>query len=173
MFQPIALRSFSSLLDPAILAPCQYRQFCAPKLLELPWKLVRRLPHHQPCRSVSALFPLSPVLRRRFLYATPAAALVPFVPAADRPPQHTMASLNLSINGPSIKSNYNAVVEAPVPSSNSPTFAKWALFNVQTPLVSVFESSGSNESVLKVESTGGKAATPRRSDAPGPDTGAY
>ncbi|KAJ2966196.1 hypothetical protein NQ176_g10264 [Zarea fungicola] len=65
-----------------------------------------------------------------------------------------MASLNLSINGPSIKNQYQSIVEASVPGSNSPTFAKWALFTVQTPLVSVFESSGSNESVLKVEASG-------------------
>ncbi|KAJ3471979.1 hypothetical protein NLG97_g11394 [Lecanicillium saksenae] len=65
-----------------------------------------------------------------------------------------MASLNLSINGPSIKKEYSSVVDAAVPSSGSPTYAKWALYAVQTPLVSVFESSGSNESVLKVESTG-------------------
>ncbi|KAM3458462.1 hypothetical protein MY5147_002894 [Beauveria neobassiana] len=67
-----------------------------------------------------------------------------------------MASLNLSINGPSIKKEYTSVVDAAVPTSGSPTFAKWVLYTVQTPLVSVFESSGSNESVLKVESTGGK-----------------
>ncbi|ATY61933.1 actin binding [Cordyceps militaris] len=67
-----------------------------------------------------------------------------------------MASLNLSINGPSIKKEYSSVVDAALPASGSPTSAKWALFSVQTPLVSVFESSGSNESVLKVESTGGK-----------------
>lgn len=77
-----------------------------------------------------------------------------------------MASLNLSINGPSIKNQYQSIVEASVPGSNSPTFAKWALFTVQTPLVSVFESSGSNESVLKVEASGGKVS-PYSPEAPG------
>ncbi|PHH91271.1 hypothetical protein CDD83_1133 [Cordyceps sp. RAO-2017] len=65
-----------------------------------------------------------------------------------------MASLNLSINGPSIKSSYNAVVSGPPPSSSSPTYAQWALFSVQAPLVSAFQDGGSKESILKVESTG-------------------
>lgn len=66
-----------------------------------------------------------------------------------------MASLNLSINGPSIKSSYNAVVSGPPPSSNSPTYAQWALFSVQAPLLNAFQDGGAKESVLKVESTGG------------------
>lgn len=65
-----------------------------------------------------------------------------------------MASLNLSTNGPSIKGSYNGVVNASLSSSSSPTFAHWALFTVQAPLVSAFQNSGSKESVLKVESTG-------------------
>lgn len=66
-----------------------------------------------------------------------------------------MASLNLSINGPSIKSSYNGVVNGPAPSSDSPTHAQWALFSVQAPLVNAFQDSGSKESVLKVQDTGG------------------
>ena len=67
-----------------------------------------------------------------------------------------MASLNLSINGPSIKSSYNGVINGPAPSSNSPTYAQWALFSVQAPLVNAFHDGGNKESVLKVQSTGGK-----------------
>ncbi|KAK2593587.1 actin binding protein [Conoideocrella luteorostrata] len=65
-----------------------------------------------------------------------------------------MASLNLSINGPSIKSSYSGVVNGPPPSSASATFAQWALFSVQAPLMNAFQDSGSKESILKVESTG-------------------
>ncbi|EON96868.1 putative amylase-binding protein [Phaeoacremonium minimum UCRPA7] len=65
-----------------------------------------------------------------------------------------MASLNLSINGPSIKSSYQSVVNGPAPSSSSPTFAHWALFSVQAPLLNAFQDSGAKESILKVESTG-------------------
>ncbi|KAJ6445578.1 actin binding protein [Purpureocillium lavendulum] len=65
-----------------------------------------------------------------------------------------MASLNLSINGPSIKSSYNGVVSSPPPTSGSPTYAQWALFSVQAPLMSAFQDSGAKESILKVESTG-------------------
>ncbi|KAM0253935.1 hypothetical protein ACHAQJ_007058 [Trichoderma viride] len=65
-----------------------------------------------------------------------------------------MASLNLSINGPSIKSSYNAVVGGGAPTSGSPTYAQWALFSVQAPLANAFQDSGSKESILKVQSTG-------------------
>lgn len=65
-----------------------------------------------------------------------------------------MASLNLSTNGPSIKSSYQAVVNANL-SSSSPTYGHWALFSVQAPLVNAFQNTGSKESVLKVETTGG------------------
>ncbi|KAL8419410.1 hypothetical protein RB594_002584 [Gaeumannomyces avenae] len=65
-----------------------------------------------------------------------------------------MSSLNLSINGPSIKSSYSGVVNGPAPSSSSPTHAQWALFSVQAPLVNAFQDNGSKESVLKVEGTG-------------------
>ncbi|OHW92936.1 SH3 domain-containing protein [Colletotrichum incanum] len=65
-----------------------------------------------------------------------------------------MASLNLSINGPSIKSSYQSVINGPPPNSSSPTYAQWALFSVQAPLANAFQDSGSKESVLKVQSTG-------------------
>ena len=57
-----------------------------------------------------------------------------------------MASLNLSINGPSIKRSYESVINGS---------AGWVLFTVQTPLQNAFQSTGAKESVLKVESTGG------------------
>ncbi|KAH6648392.1 hypothetical protein BKA67DRAFT_538432 [Truncatella angustata] len=63
-----------------------------------------------------------------------------------------MASLNLSINGPSIKSSYQGVINAST--SNSSSFATWALFSVQAPLANAFQDSGNKESVLKVQSTG-------------------
>jgi hypothetical protein len=65
-----------------------------------------------------------------------------------------MASLNLSTNGPSIKSSYAGVINGPAPSSASPTHAQWALFSVQAPLMNAFQDSGSKESILKVQSTG-------------------
>ncbi|KAL2797506.1 actin binding protein [Aspergillus keveii] len=68
-----------------------------------------------------------------------------------------MASLNLSANGPSISKSYQSVVDYPVSESarGSPTFAKWAIFSVSTPLVSAFQQdAGSKESVLKVQDTG-------------------
>lgn len=66
-----------------------------------------------------------------------------------------MASLNLSINGPSIKSSYQAVVNGTPPSSSSSTYGQWALFSVQAPLQNAFQSNSASESVLKVETTGG------------------
>lgn len=70
-----------------------------------------------------------------------------------------MASLNTSTNGPSIKSSYQGVINAPPPSgsaANSPTYGQWALFSVSAPLVNAFQQdSGGKESVLKVQSTGG------------------
>ena len=66
-----------------------------------------------------------------------------------------MSSLNLSINGPSIKSSYQGVVNAPPPpSGSSSTYAHWALFYVQAPLANAFQDSGNKESILKVQSTG-------------------
>ncbi|KAJ0416181.1 hypothetical protein BJY00DRAFT_291975 [Aspergillus carlsbadensis] len=68
-----------------------------------------------------------------------------------------MASLNLSANGPSISKSYQSVVDYPVSESarGSPTFAKWAIFSVSTPLVSAFQQdAGSKESVLKVQDSG-------------------
>jgi len=67
-----------------------------------------------------------------------------------------MASLNCSINGPSIRSSYQAVINGPAVSSTSPTAARWALFTVQAPLVSAFQNTVAKESILKVESTGGE-----------------
>jgi hypothetical protein len=66
-----------------------------------------------------------------------------------------MASLNTSINGPSIKSSYSSVVNGAPPSSDSPTHAHWALFSVQAPLLNAFQDSGAKESILKVQGTGG------------------
>ncbi|KAI1467531.1 uncharacterized protein F4812DRAFT_400278 [Daldinia caldariorum] len=66
-----------------------------------------------------------------------------------------MASLNLSINGPSIKSSYQGVVNAPPPpSGSSSTYGQWALFYVQAPLANAFQDTGNKESILKVQSTG-------------------
>ncbi|KAI2472099.1 hypothetical protein F4781DRAFT_29712 [Annulohypoxylon bovei var. microspora] len=66
-----------------------------------------------------------------------------------------MASLNLSSNGPSIKSSYQGVINAPAPpSGSSSTYGQWALFYVQAPLANAFQDSGGKESVLKVQSTG-------------------
>jgi len=77
---------------------------------------------------------------------------------ADASP-HAMASLNTSINGPSIRSSYQGVVNAPASSSGSPTYCNWALFTVQAPLLNAFQDSGAKESVLKVEGTGGLACS--------------
>ncbi|KAK9780845.1 hypothetical protein SCAR479_02031 [Seiridium cardinale] len=74
----------------------------------------------------------------------------------DRSPtsfSNTMASLNLSINGPSIKSSYQGVINASASGSSS-TYASWALFSVQAPLANAFQDSGNKESVLKVQTTG-------------------
>ncbi|PSR77673.1 hypothetical protein BD289DRAFT_445114 [Coniella lustricola] len=65
-----------------------------------------------------------------------------------------MASLNLSTNGPSIKSSYEGVVHRDLRKSDSPTYAQWALFTVQAPLMNAFQSGGAQESVLKVETKG-------------------
>ena len=71
----------------------------------------------------------------------------------------TMATLNTSTNGPSIKSSYQSVVNSPPPSgpaASSPTYGQWALFSVSAPLVNAFQQdSGGKESILKVQSTGG------------------
>ncbi|KAK4154016.1 hypothetical protein C8A00DRAFT_14831 [Chaetomidium leptoderma] len=65
-----------------------------------------------------------------------------------------MASLNLSTNGPSIKSSYQGVINGPALSSTSATASRWALFTVQAPLLNAFQSTSAKESILKVESTG-------------------
>lgn len=74
-------------------------------------------------------------------------------------PVATMASLNTSTNGPSIKSSYSGVVNSAAPSgaaASSPTYGQWALFSVSAPLVNAFQQDGGGkESVLKVQSTGG------------------
>lgn len=67
-----------------------------------------------------------------------------------------MASLNLSTNGASIKSSYQGVVNRELPKSDSPTFALWALFTVQAPLINAFQAGSASESVLKVETKGGE-----------------
>jgi hypothetical protein len=84
-----------------------------------------------------------------------------------------MASLNLSTNGPSISKSYQSVVNA-APASNaaaaSPSYGQWALFNVSTPLVNAFQpDSGSKESVLKVQSTGGGSSITSLQSIANPD----
>ena len=70
-----------------------------------------------------------------------------------------MASLNLSTNGPSISKSYQSVVSAPPPAgavAASPTYGQWVVYSVSAPLANAFQDSGSKESVLKVQSTGGE-----------------
>jgi len=71
-----------------------------------------------------------------------------------------MASLNTSTNGPSIKSSYQGVVNSAAPSgpqASSPSYGQWAVFSVSAPLVNAFQQdSGGKESILKVQSTGGR-----------------
>lgn len=67
-----------------------------------------------------------------------------------------MASLNLSTNGASIKSSYQGVVNRELPKSDSPTYALWALFTVQAPLMNAFQAGSASESVLKVATKGGE-----------------
>ncbi len=71
-----------------------------------------------------------------------------------------MSALNLSTNGPSISKSYQSVVDAPPPkgpAAQSPTYGQWAVFSVSAPLANAFQSdSVGKESVLKVQSTGGK-----------------
>ena len=70
-----------------------------------------------------------------------------------------MATLNLSTNGPSISKSYESVVNAAPPTglaAQSPTYGQWAIFSVSAPLSNAFQQdTGSKESVLKVQSTGG------------------
>lgn len=69
-----------------------------------------------------------------------------------------MASLNTSVNGPSISKSYQSVVNAPPPSgpaAASPTYGQWVVYSVSAPLANAFQQdSGNKESVLKVQSTG-------------------
>lgn len=71
-----------------------------------------------------------------------------------------MANLNLSANGPSISKTYQSLVNSPPFSgaaSKSSTYGQWAVFSVSTPLASTFQQdAGGKESVLKVQSTGGR-----------------
>ena len=70
-----------------------------------------------------------------------------------------MSSLNLSTNGPSITKSYQSVLNSPPPSgpvASSPTYGQWAVYSVAAPLVSAFQNEGGKESVMKVQSTGGK-----------------
>ena len=71
-----------------------------------------------------------------------------------------MAQLNLSTNGPSISKTYQSIINSPLPSgaaAKSPTYGQWALFSVSAPLASAFQQdAGGKESVLKLQSTGGR-----------------
>ncbi|RKF77659.1 putative actin binding protein [Golovinomyces cichoracearum] len=66
-----------------------------------------------------------------------------------------MASLNTSINGPSIKSSYKSIIDGSLSTSfNSPTHGQWAIFSVSTPLINAFQPDrGGKESILKVQTT--------------------
>jgi len=71
-----------------------------------------------------------------------------------------MATLNLSTNGTSISNSYQSIVDARAPSGSttqSATYGQWAIFSVSTPLANAFQrDAGIKESVLTVQSTGGK-----------------
>ena len=73
----------------------------------------------------------------------------------------TMATLNLSTNGPSISKSYQSIINAPPPTGNaskSATYGQWAIFSVSAPLANAFQQdAGGKESVLKVQSTGGES----------------
>ncbi|KAI9791146.1 MAG: hypothetical protein M1833_001705 [Piccolia ochrophora] len=72
--------------------------------------------------------------------------------------RETMASLNLSTNGPSITKSYQSIVNSPPPSGSaaaSPTYGQWSVFSVSAPLANAFQQdAGSKQSVLKVQSVG-------------------
>ena len=78
------------------------------------------------------------------------------------PYKSRMATLNLSTNGPSISKSYQSIISSPPPSDNaaqSPYYGQWAVFSVSAPLVNAFQQEaggGGKESILKVQSTGGK-----------------
>ncbi|KAL8736523.1 MAG: hypothetical protein Q9181_002417 [Wetmoreana brouardii] len=67
-----------------------------------------------------------------------------------------MATLNTSINGPSISKSYQSIINAlPAAASKSVSNGQWAVFSVSAPLASAFQAdAGGKESVLKVQSTG-------------------
>jgi len=70
-----------------------------------------------------------------------------------------MASLNLSANGPSISQSYQKVVNSPPPSGpagGSPTYGQWVVYSVAAPLASAFQNDSGKESVMKVQSSGGR-----------------
>jgi hypothetical protein len=72
-----------------------------------------------------------------------------------------MASLNTSQNGPAITKSYQSIVNSGPLSgaaASSPTYGQWVLLVVAAPLVSAFQQSAGQESVLKVQSTGGMLA---------------
>lgn len=74
-------------------------------------------------------------------------------------PTQIMTSLNTSTNGASISRSYKFIVDAPPPSgpaASSPTYGQWAVFAVSAPLANAFQQDSGKESVLKVQSTGGK-----------------
>ena len=80
--------------------------------------------------------------------------------ATDHVHVFAMATLNLSTNGPSISKSYQSIINAPAPTgvaSKSPSYGQWTVFSVSAPLVNAFQQNGGGkESVLKVQSTGGK-----------------
>ncbi|KAL8690692.1 MAG: hypothetical protein Q9218_003919 [Villophora microphyllina] len=67
-----------------------------------------------------------------------------------------MATLNTSINGPSISKSYQSIINAPATAaSKSSSYGQWAVFSVSAPLANAFQAdAGGKESVLKVQSTG-------------------
>ena len=75
-----------------------------------------------------------------------------------------MSTLNLSTNGPSINKSFHSVIDAPLPTgpaASSPTYGIWAVFSVSAPLTNAFAPANvGGESVLKVQSTGGKVYSP-------------
>lgn len=72
-----------------------------------------------------------------------------------------MATLNLSTNGPLISKSYQSVINSSPSSglaSKSLTYGQWAVFSVSAPLANAFQQdTGGKESLLKVQSTGGKS----------------
>ncbi|KAL8703510.1 MAG: hypothetical protein Q9201_003320 [Fulgogasparrea decipioides] len=65
-----------------------------------------------------------------------------------------MATLNTSINGPSISKSYQSIINAlPAAASKSASNGQWAVFSVSAPLASAFQADAAGkESVLKLGS---------------------